>query len=815
MRPIILFFLILSLTTSNFAQDWEGISPEPQGNSLFDIYSPDQQKIVAVGALGTIMKSTDGGEKWEIDIRVNEHGTNFYSIFYLGANSAWIVGEKGVILQSDNGGISWQNQTSNRRDDLKAIYFINAQTGWIAGANGTILSTRDGGKSWNVQKSSVPHDLNAVFFIDKSTGWMVGNYGTILKTSDGGLHWSSHNSRTTLNLYDLHVFDQNNLLVVGGDAKSNIILRATDGGNYWTSQNTACRSILKKIHFADRNTGWILSASSEILKTTNGGDNWAYFNFWHYESFFGMSFANPETGWIAGEFGIIKRTTNGGATWEDKAAKSYTRYQQIRFVNESTGFLTGINRLKKQVVLQKTVDYGKSWTQIANDITDEFIQLNGVFFNDQNNGWLIGAINDTTNSKKMGGQIYKTTDQGKTWYDQRNGETFEFINALHFTASDSGWIVGQHGLIRKTIDGGKSWQKVSRVDPQTIYYWHAVQFANSKTGWICGINRTDLVQHSAIYKTTDAGQTWERLVTLDQNVINSFLFRDSRKGWLVGSKGLLMETSNGGGTWNSIPLNTTENLKIIKFSTHEQGYIGGDGGTIFHSLDGGKNWESVACSTKSNLLDIDFITPDIAWIVGEGATLLKSRNATVPVELVAFNAQIGDGKIELDWCTASETNNYGFEIQRGTNPTQFTKIGFIQGAGTTTEMQTYFFIDMPNTSGTYYYRLKQVDLDGSHHFSQILEVNFNNQPSAFHLYQNYPNPFNAETVISYELPTPDRVRLTIYNTRGQQVAEILNENKPAGRFTIKFNAEGLPGGVYFVKMESLKWVGVRKGVYVR
>jgi len=166
-----------------------------------------------------------------------------------------------------------------------------------------------------------------------------------------------------------------------------------------------------------------------------------------------------------------------------------------------------------------------------------------------------------------------------------------------------------------------------------------------------------------------------------------------------------METINGGAKWRPIPLNTTENLKTIKFCNPEQGYIVGDGGVILHSLDVGNNWERVVCSTKSNLLDIEFVTPDTTYIVGEGSTLVKCKNASKPVELFAFNALINEAFIKLEWCTASETNNYGFEIQRGVNPNQLAKIGFISGSGTTTETQFNTFIDNLNTPGTYYYPL--------------------------------------------------------------------------------------------------------------
>ncbi len=111
-------------------------------------------------------------------------------------------------------------------------------------------------------------------------------------------------------------------------------------------------------------------------------------------------------------------------------------------------------------------------------------------------------------------------------------------------------------------------------------------------------------------------------------------------------------------------------------------------------------------------------------------------------------------------------------------------------------------MDKSVTSGTYQYRLKQIDFNGKYEYSKIVEVNYSNTPSSFKLSQNYPNPFNPSTKISFDIPESGNVSLIIYNVLGQQVKTLLNNFMEAGTHTINFNAEGLQSGLYFYRLES-------------
>ncbi|MFN3695450.1 MAG: hypothetical protein ACK4UV_10615, partial [Ignavibacterium sp.] len=137
-------------------------------------------------------------------------------------------------------------------------------------------------------------------------------------------------------------------------------------------------------------------------------------------------------------------------------------------------------------------------------------------------------------------------------------------------------------------------------------------------------------------------------------------------------------------------------------------------------------------------------------------TSVYSIDNVVPVELKSFEATVKGNIVELNWSTASESNNRGFEIERiqkseVKSQMDWEIVGFVEGSGTTTETQNYTFVDKKLSTGKYAYRLKQIDVDGAFNYSNEIEVDIT-APNEFALYQNYPNPFNPVTKIRYSIP---------------------------------------------------------------
>jgi hypothetical protein len=182
----------------------------------------------------------------------------------------------------------------------------------------------------------------------------------------------------------------------------------------------------------------------------------------------------------------------------------------------------------------------------------------------------------------------------------------------------------------------------------------------------------------------------------------------------------------------------------------------------------------------------------------------------IPVELISFTASISLNKIQLDWVTASELNNNCFEIQRKFGSNDFVTIGSVKGHGTTTSPNQYRYIDKQVDPGKYFYRLKQIDYNGTFEYSPEVEVKWS-PFTTYKLEQNYPNPFNPTTKISWQSPVSSWQTLRVYDILGNEVATLVNEYKPAGSYEVELDVSGLSSGVYFYQLRAAPETSSPKG----
>jgi len=191
--------------------------------------------------------------------------------------------------------------------------------------------------------------------------------------------------------------------------------------------------------------------------------------------------------------------------------------------------------------------------------------------------------------------------------------------------------------------------------------------------------------------------------------------------------------------------------------------------------------------------------------------------AEIPVELVSFSASVSENNVLLNWSTATETNNLGFEVQRSSG-TEFKKIGFVAGYGTTVKEQSYTYQDEKTNAASYLYRLKQVDYDGTSEYSNTIEVEVT-KPIEYALSQNYPNPFNPTTRISYSIPEDGSVKLKLYDILGNEVALLVDEVQIAGKYGIDFSVQsvtgGLSSGVYYYTLTSGSFISTKKLILMK
>lgn len=234
-------------------------------------------------------------------------------------------------------------------------------------------------------------------------------------------------------------------------------------------------------------------------------------------------------------------------------------------------------------------------------------------------------------------------------------------------------------------------------------------------------------------------------------------------------------------------------------------------------VSGGNGWTDVATVffdiiTPNDTLELSWHITNPYWGIYDAnntslwspGTFINVITIPLPVELTSFTAKTIGKTILLKWQTATEINNFGFEIQRQSRNEVWEQIGFVEGNGNSNSPKDYSFIDKnSNGVGEINYRLKQIDNDGQFEYSDEISVNY--LLTEFELFQNYPNPFNPSTTISWQTVIDGNVSIKIYDILGNEIAEILNEFKSAGRQEIVFESSsiinGLTSGVYIYKIE--------------
>ena len=200
--------------------------------------------------------------------------------------------------------------------------------------------------------------------------------------------------------------------------------------------------------------------------------------------------------------------------------------------------------------------------------------------------------------------------------------------------------------------------------------------------------------------------------------------------------------------------------------------------------NGGGN-DNESSLTMNHIIELEQLleSAQVLNVFGQMGLHQLINQVYVPVELTSFTASVQSAVVSLNWTTATETNNQGFEVQRKAKDSEFEKIGYVPGFGTTTETKSYSFTDSKISSGIYSYRLKQIDFDGSYEYSPEVEIQVTT-PLVFSLEQNYPNPFNPSTTIEFTLPQKEFVSLIIYDVLGNEVATLVNEEREPGSYEV-------------------------------
>ncbi len=452
-------------------------------------------------------------------------------------------------------------------------------------------------------------------------------------------------------------------------------------------------------------------------------------------------------------------------------------------------------------VVLRTVDGGTNWTNVGGaGISSQDVYV--VFAIDANTCYI-------STSPATGTYIYKTTNGGTSWVSQLS-QTGGFGDGLWFKDANNGIFygdpVGNRWTIFRTSNGGTNWDSTGLyLASEGWAGWNNGLFAMGDNVWF-GTNGTK------IWYSSNFGTSWTSQATTGQ--ANSFTvwFNTPTVGLTGGAN--FMATTNGGTLWSALTVPGTGNIGGIA-GTGTSWWVARQATAIYESTNNGTAWTTAYTASAGSYYHLTKSrTGTAVWGVRSNGGITRGFGTVVPVELASFAATSKDGSVILDWSTATETNNKGFEIERKAADAGYSTVGFVEGSGTSTNIKSYSYTDANLQAGKYTYRLKQIDLDGTSAYSKEIEVDVA-QISSYALDQNFPNPFNPSTSISYRIPEASDVVIKIYDVMGTEIATLVNAKQEAGAHSVVFDAAKLSSGSYIYTIKAGNFTASKKMILMK
>ena len=786
---------------------------------ICSIYFKDANNGYAVGGTYSgwnrcIYSTTNAGITWQRKYNYLEQ-TCLLSVFVTNSGKGWAVGHYGVIYKTENNGISWSQILSGTitrysGDLITSVFMINANIGWATGSRkGTnpyliILKTTNGGKNW---ETNFEFNVNAdpynhkIYFLNENTGW-VSNYNRQLyKTTDGGVNWVSNSAAVD----EIFFINQD----IGWKAKVNPnptgISKTTDGGMSWVQKSSVSS---RSIYFSDINNGWAVGAGGIILKSTDIGESWISKTSGTALDLNSVRFYDSNAGICVGNSGTVLLSTDGGENWGPKTVGTTATLNSIAITNMTTSWIAG-----SEGTMLNTTDLGNSWISYSG-LEGNLTSLN---FPNENMGWVCADNNIYKYSTEPllslnspnGGEIWKT---GLTRNIIWSSENVQYINLYYSTNSGTSWNTIASNVV--AANGSYAWE-IPLLGPFISPHCKVKIESASNSGFVDESNNTFIIWNTCnIIQYANLGQHVIDFLETNINISLTVVTSDNISVTYYPYEAPVDGTPPAGIDFvseyywqvSSAGISFNSGKTIVPISTL-RGVTDASNIVWLKRTNPGDPWENIGGLVVGDNLESTVLFNSFSEFA------IGSSDNPLPVELSSFTAITKPHQILLEWETKTETNNFGFEIERKLSD-RWQKIGFIVGSGNSNSPKEYSYSDKNPTGGSkFHYRLKQIDNNGQFEYSKVVEVEI--IPNEYALYQNYPNPFNPSTKIRYQLPNDSKVVIKIYNILGSEVLELLNEQKEAGVYETEFNSYNLSSGTYIYKISADNFVQTKKMVLLK
>jgi photosystem II stability/assembly factor-like uncharacterized protein len=402
------------------------------------------------GALGwavegqRIHRTVDGGAHWSVQYSPEWEPTPaLYSLHFVDDTTGWAVGSMGTLLATKDGGDHWNKVAT--RTDLRRIAFANRDTGWIGGSK-CILKTVDGGATWSPQTLPATYQWTVKDFEFKTAneGFLCTD-GESFRTTDGGSSWLLVPG---LRVNSMQFVNERIGYAVG---QQDNIFRTTDGGSSWTEQVTQNEGSvsLNSLCFTDSAHGWAVGQCGTIYRTTDKGETWELIESLWLPTPRASAALDAQHFWTSGANGLILKYDAINATFTHQPTYTMLELTNLQFIDTLHGWAMP----RTSTMMLRTTDGGSHWLPVTYSYSSTHSSFHFV---DAWNGWLLNTYEtEVLHQRFYYTNIHRSTDGGTTWQlaSNLNGS----FTRVYFLNRFEGLIVGGNGAIMRSTDGGVAW----------------------------------------------------------------------------------------------------------------------------------------------------------------------------------------------------------------------------------------------------------------------------------------------------------------------------------------------------------------------
>jgi photosystem II stability/assembly factor-like uncharacterized protein len=555
----------------------------------------------AIGDLGVVVKTTDGGSTWQRVRRFDDAGGFYKGMSAADANTVWAVGANGQIIKTVDGGATWTSQSSGTTDILNDVAANGVGSAWTVGVNG-VLHTTDGGITWQ-KLSTLAGPLFRLSAPTATTVYVTGQPDLVSRTTDAGLTWS------TVQLVGLNgtlatALSAPSATVAWVVGTSGVIERTTDGTTWSTVTGPTSSSAQPlSILALSALTAYVSYADGSIAQTINGGATWTSFLGNRFAAAETLFAADANTLWGVGVIGLILNSKDAGTTWIEQSRGPRLQLTSVSAIDATTAWAAGFGG-----VIARTTDGGTTWPLVHDD---------SAFFTPSAAGVIqVGAVSAST-AWAAGGfasTLIKTTDGGATWPVQ-SGFGSAPVNVVTVVDANTLWIAGPSGFIAKTVNAGGTWTTQNPGTTRSVFNLYALD------GLVAYVAFDD----GSVRRTGDGGATWT-LATGFDNQHTSIVLLDANTLVSVNLGGIIRRSTDGGTTFTAVASGTTQDLQSATRSGNTLWAAGFF--VMLRSDDAGITWRSqpIPGFEVGAIEAISAVDANTAWAVSFNSAIIHTTD---------------------------------------------------------------------------------------------------------------------------------------------------------------------------------------------